>query len=423
MPKDLQQCNSLVSRKARKSCHHPYNSPGKTTFEGSTSKDGETNAQKKEWDDATCPICMEHPHNAVLLLCSSFDQGCRSYMCDTSYRHSNCLDQYRKPRANCRNNMSQGVEVYMDSAGSESMGLRSLRNSDEDIGLGRPGRARRVLSRSWRSRSGDFQETENRRATRSLFEWQPDRISDGIARDNPTAERDTETVESSSHHINEIEAPVNGGVELKCPLCRGTVSGWKVVEEARQYLNSKTRSCSRESCSFSGTYEELRKHARSDHPTTRPSEIDPSRQRAWRHLEHQRDYGDVLSTIRSAMPGAVVLGDYVIDGEDGIHLDRSSESDALSNSGPWWTTFFLFHMIGPIASLEDARGFPSRWRASRRQHMPSGALAGQPNLWGENIVGAGNEETDNNSTNDAANGATGSRRTRRLTRSRPDDLQ
>ncbi|PON49069.1 hypothetical protein TorRG33x02_318700 [Trema orientale] len=39
---------------------------------------------------------MEHPHNAVLLICSSHKKGCRPYMCDTSYRHSNCLDQFRK---------------------------------------------------------------------------------------------------------------------------------------------------------------------------------------------------------------------------------------------------------------------------------------------------------------------------------------
>ncbi|CAK9146428.1 unnamed protein product [Ilex paraguariensis] len=49
---------------------------------------------EKEWEEARCPICIEHPHNAVLLLCSSSDKGCRPYMCDTSHRHSNCLDQF-----------------------------------------------------------------------------------------------------------------------------------------------------------------------------------------------------------------------------------------------------------------------------------------------------------------------------------------
>ncbi|KAJ0247963.1 hypothetical protein HA466_0163420 [Hirschfeldia incana] len=47
-----------------------------------------------EWEDVRCVICMEPPHNAVLLQCSSFSKGCRAYMCDTSSRHSNCFKQY-----------------------------------------------------------------------------------------------------------------------------------------------------------------------------------------------------------------------------------------------------------------------------------------------------------------------------------------
>lgn len=49
---------------------------------------------EKDWKEARCPICMEYPHNAVLLLCSSCAKGCRPYICDTSSRHSNCLDQF-----------------------------------------------------------------------------------------------------------------------------------------------------------------------------------------------------------------------------------------------------------------------------------------------------------------------------------------
>ncbi|CAN8305105.1 unnamed protein product [Cochlearia groenlandica] len=49
-----------------------------------------------EWEDVRCVICMEPPHNAVLLQCSSFTKGCRAYMCDTSARHSNCFKQYRR---------------------------------------------------------------------------------------------------------------------------------------------------------------------------------------------------------------------------------------------------------------------------------------------------------------------------------------
>ena len=50
----------------------------------------------KLFEDTRCPVCMEHPHNAILLICSSHDKGCRPFMCDTSYRHSNCFDQFRK---------------------------------------------------------------------------------------------------------------------------------------------------------------------------------------------------------------------------------------------------------------------------------------------------------------------------------------
>ncbi|VVA91439.1 unnamed protein product [Arabis nemorensis] len=53
-----------------------------------------------EWEDVRCVICMEPPHNAVLLQCSSFSKGCRAYMCDTSSRHSNCFKQYRRNNNN-----------------------------------------------------------------------------------------------------------------------------------------------------------------------------------------------------------------------------------------------------------------------------------------------------------------------------------
>nr|GEX84645.1 RNA-directed DNA polymerase, eukaryota [Tanacetum cinerariifolium] len=34
----------------------------------------ESEETTNQWDDARCPVCMEHPHNAVLLLCSSHDK-------------------------------------------------------------------------------------------------------------------------------------------------------------------------------------------------------------------------------------------------------------------------------------------------------------------------------------------------------------
>ncbi|CAH8382420.1 unnamed protein product [Eruca vesicaria subsp. sativa] len=56
-----------------------------------------------EWEGVRCVICMESPHNAVLLQCSSFSKGCRAYMCDTSARHSNCFKQYRRNNSNSKN--------------------------------------------------------------------------------------------------------------------------------------------------------------------------------------------------------------------------------------------------------------------------------------------------------------------------------
>jgi hypothetical protein len=104
--------------------------------------------------------------------------------------------------------------------------------------------------------------------------------------------------------------------ELACPLYRGQVKGWTVVEPARKYLSAKTRSCSHDSCTFVGTCEELQKHARLEHPLARPREIDPDCERKWRRLERQCEHDDVISTIRSTMPGVMVFGDYVIEGSN-----------------------------------------------------------------------------------------------------------
>ncbi|KAF8094495.1 hypothetical protein N665_0360s0002 [Sinapis alba] len=56
-----------------------------------------------KWEDVRCVICMEPPHNVVLLQCSSFSKGCHAYMCDTSARHSNCFKQYRRNNNNNKN--------------------------------------------------------------------------------------------------------------------------------------------------------------------------------------------------------------------------------------------------------------------------------------------------------------------------------
>ncbi|XP_073114902.1 uncharacterized protein [Elaeis guineensis] len=228
----------------------------------------------KEWEEVRCPVCMEYPHNAVLLLCSSREKGCRPFMCDTSYRHSNCLDQYRKA-------FSESQPSHQDAAGQQ-----------------------------------------------------------------PT--------------------------KLLCPLCRGLVTGWTVVEPARHYLNAKIRSCSMESCGFSGVYGELRKHARKEHPSVRPSEVDPERQRDWRRLEQQRDLGDLFSMFRSPISGE----------EDGIGIVGDDEE---LSSGiipfPSITVFLIVQVTragGMGSSRSSLRSSRSSLRGSSRSRRGRGMI-----LWGE----------------------------------------
>ena len=126
------------------------------------------------------------------------------------------------------------------------------------------------------------------------------------------------------------------------------------------------------------------------------ADVDPTHQHAWQDSELSNEFEDMLSTIRSAMPNAIVLGDYVIDNEDGIHVDQDEDSDTLSTtSGSWWTRFFLFHMFGPISALTDGRRFSARWRAPRRQRNTAEILFGQSVLWGENGLDNDGEELDN----------------------------
>ncbi|KAJ7962895.1 Protein of unknown function (DUF1644) [Quillaja saponaria] len=166
------------------------------------------------------------PHNAVLQKCSSYEMGCRPYMCNTSYRHSNCLDQF------CKSNASY---LSLSSAILQEIPLTST-PSHRSQGQSQPGHVRQFGSQ---------------------LQTKP-----------------------------------------ACPLCRGQINGYVVLEPARIFMNSKPRNCSAETCDFYGSYSELRKHARSEHPTVRPSEVDPTRQHEWSRLEQERDFEDVLSSIQ-----------------------------------------------------------------------------------------------------------------------------
>ncbi|CAL9065402.1 unnamed protein product [Musa banksii] len=226
----------LSSRKLRSA---PYTIPSRKFSENEDgSKKTSVTLEKRDWEDATCSVCMEYPHNAVLLLCSSHDKGCRPYMCGTSYRHSNCLDQFKK--------------AYTKMTTSHHDPLADNRT----LGLNVP-------------------------------------------------------------HLLACEK--SDIMELACPLCRGQVKGWTVVDPARHYLNNKKRSCMQENCSFVGTYKELSKHVRSEHPSAKPREVDPVLEQKWRTLENERERQDVISTIRSSMPRSVVFGDYVIEMGDNDH--------------------------------------------------------------------------------------------------------
>ncbi|KAL6137717.1 hypothetical protein ACLB2K_063006 [Fragaria x ananassa] len=213
--------------------HYKLNSPFEST------------ENAKEWEDTRCPICMEHPHNAVLIKCSSHEKGCRPFMCNTSYRHSNCLDQF------CKSSV-------------------------------------------------------------------PDTT--------PMTLQELPLVHTAAHNSREEESlsgqtsPCGSQLQLHpaCPFCRGKIYGYIVVRAARHFMNCKARSCSSETCDFTGTYSELRKHARSEHPYVRPAEVDPNRHRDWMRLERQRDWEDVLSIVQ-------------VGSEDDIIPDSSTDSGWMTS--------------------------------------------------------------------------------------------
>ncbi|XAR50576.1 hypothetical protein NMG60_11004932 [Bertholletia excelsa] len=229
MPKD-KRVSSFSLDRSRSS---PYPCSSKNSDQDSSKNLLQSVGDNKEWEEVRCPICMEHPHNAVLLICSSHEKGCHPFMCDTSCRHSNCLDQFRKSSATTKADRS------------------------EEALLG-----------------ADHGESEDQR-------WHISRIAQG-------------------RQFQE---------KLSCPLCRGQIYGWNVIKAAREFMNAKPRSCSLETCNFSGTYSELRKHARLEHPSVRPSDADPIRQNDWARVERERDFEDFLSA--SHLESGEELGDWM----------------------------------------------------------------------------------------------------------------
>ncbi|XP_042424904.1 uncharacterized protein LOC122015473 isoform X1 [Zingiber officinale] len=222
------------------------------------------------WEDVTCPICLDFPHNGVMLQCSSYDKGCRPFMCDTNQAHSNCLERFKSAYG-----MPIVVKVTSTTHGATVVCIQDISS--------------------------------------------------------------------------------NSGSRPACPLCRGDVTGWVVIDKARVYLNMKKRCCEEKQCSYIGNFTELQKHAELKHPHSCPSEIDPARQLDWDNFQQSTEIIDVLSTIHAEVPHGVVLGDYVIEYGDAETGDE--HEDFPRSRGNWLTSCIsckVFHR-GPRSRQRSRR--------------------------------------------------------------------
>ncbi|CAL9248649.1 unnamed protein product [Arabidopsis halleri] len=298
--------------------------------------------QVKEWEEARCPVCMEHPHNGILLICSSYENGCRPYMCDTSHRHSNCFDQFRKAS---KEKPSLSL-LHEEEESNEPTEMEDVASDSTAVNL-RGEAASELTDVSLREGERGEEEEEGERGEEEVVEEE-----EGIV----ATEEDQEK---------------NKPPKLTCPLCRGHIKEWVVVEAARYLMNSKHRSCSSETCDFSGTYSDLRKHARLLHPGVRPSEADPERQRSWRRLERQRDLGDLISTLNSSFGG-----------------EERSNDDGILFDGSLLTVIFLIRVFRPESS--GSRSSSSSWSGASRARSQIGGRRRphrSPGLWGESYEG------------------------------------
>ncbi|XP_047341181.1 uncharacterized protein LOC124944878 [Impatiens glandulifera] len=231
------------------------------------------------WEDMLCPICLEFPHNCVLLQCSSYEKGCRTYVCDTDHLLSNCLDRFR-------------------NAHGMSSGLHSPESSESNS-------------------------LENRCSLSEVHE------------------------------------------KPSCPLCRGVVTGWIIIDDARAHMNEKKRCCEEDQCAFAGTYSELQEHALQQHPYACPAKIDPARQLDWENFQQSSEIIDVLTTIHAGIPHGIVLGDYVIeygDNDTGDELDEFRRDERN-----WFTSCMLYQVFDNLRSSRNRRR--SRANNSRRSNQ------------------------------------------------------
>lgn len=224
-----------------------------------------------DWEAITCSICLDFPHNVVLLQCSSYDKGCRPFMCDTDHKHSNCLERFKIAYG-----VPAVVKVTSAISGVTIVCLQEISSSP------------------------------------------------------------------SSRPI--------------CPLCRGDVTGWLIIDAARLYLNTKERCCEVKHCTYVGNFFELQKHAQIKHPHSCPSEIDPAQKSDWENFQQSSDIIDVLSTINAEVPRGMVFGDYVIEYGDSEAEDEYE--DFPRNRSRWWSSCIscrLFHKFRCSRSQRRAR--------------------------------------------------------------------
>jgi hypothetical protein len=274
-----------------------------------------------EWDRISCPICMEQPHNAVLLKCSSYKNGCRCYICNTSHRHSNCLDRFRKMNGDSKVRASHSTYSVLSKSNIRTVQPRAHYS---------------IISR--RSRSPVFGRPDDTEGFyhSSVNSGQNPGGTVGFESDIANYQESTNSapVGEGSIVMGACHDAMQNSAEMKCPLCRGTVFGWIPAEEVRQYLDKELRTCSHDSCKFVGTYEQLREHARTAHLLTKPAHVELSRKRTWDRLRHEQEFGDVVSAIRSQIPGAVIVGDYVIETRDAMSRDIDSDDEGSEEWSP-----------------------------------------------------------------------------------------
>lgn len=256
------------------------------------------------WDNVICPICLDFPHNGVLLQCSSYEKGCRPFLCDTDHLHSNCLERFK--------------QAHQMIVGSQ---LLSTSNEREDM----------------------------------------------------------------------IKSEANNWPA--CPLCRGEVTGWVVVEKARIHLDVKERCCEEDKCRFTGTYFELHKHAKLAHPHACPAKIDPARQVDWENFQQSSEIIDVLSTIHAEVPRGVVLGDYVI--EYGNDNSEDDFEDFPSAQGNWWTSCILYQVFNNFrTSRNRRRSRVSNTRRGNRHLGYDASNSDESSVTSVEYVDYGVDETD-----------------------------